>query len=82
MNTLKLIKNILCEFFDLDPSDVDYIEVHFTKDWGGDYGRDASGWFDEKQCSKNQGSTIRSAHDLNEMTKGEVSELIDILDPQ
>jgi hypothetical protein len=61
MSILKETKDLLCEIFDLDPSDVDYIEVHFCKDWGGPHGRDAGGVFNEKwfRCDKRR--TIRSA---------------------
>jgi hypothetical protein len=61
MSVLKEAKDLLCEIFDLDPSDVDGIEVHFTKDWGGDDGREAAGWFDEKQMRFTGPRTIRSA---------------------
>jgi hypothetical protein len=61
MSILKETKDLLCKIFDLDPSDVDYIEVHFTKDWGGDHGRDAGGWFDEKDFQCQGPRTIRSA---------------------
>ena len=42
-------------------TDVDTIEVHFTKNWGGDDGRQAAGWFDEKQVQFTGPKTIRSA---------------------
>jgi len=61
MSVLKEAKELLCAIFDLDPSDVDYIEVHFTKDWGGDHGRDAGGGFDEKNARCDGSRTIRSA---------------------
>lgn len=61
MSILKEAKDLLCEIFDLDPSDVDSIEVHFTKDWGGDYGREAAGVFDEKRMRFTGPRTIRSA---------------------
>lgn len=61
MSALKEAKDSLCQIFNLDPSDVDTIEVHFTKDWGGDDGRQAAGWFDEKQVQFTGPKTIRSA---------------------
>jgi len=61
MNTLKEAKELLCKMFDLDPTDVDGIEVHFTKDWGGDHGRDAAGSFNEKGLRYQGPRTIRSA---------------------
>ncbi len=61
MSILKEAKDLLCQIFDLDPSDVDCIEVHFTKDWGGDHGREAGGWFDEENAGYSEPRTIRSA---------------------